>query len=75
VTRFVLRFNGDGEAPAADISRIQTNAAFKIVDSSARMLLVDAPDEKAAELQQALPQWSLSRERFVPVPDTRRKLR
>ena len=72
--RFILRFEGDGDKPAGDVERIRALPNTKIIDDSSRMLLVEAPGAKVAELIEALPQWSLSREHFVPVPDVRPKL-
>ena len=73
--RFILRFEGDGDKPAEDVERIRALPNTRIIDDSSRMLLVEAPSAKVTELVQALPQWSLSREHFVPVPDVRPKLR
>jgi hypothetical protein len=75
VSRFILRFNGSGEAPAEDLHRIRACNHCTVVDASARMLLVDMPDEELGAVIKALPQWSIDREHFVPVPDTRPKLR
>lgn len=73
--RFILRFNGTGEAPPEDLHRIRECADCTVVDASARMLLVDMPEKQVDVVTEALPQWSVDREHFVPVPDARPKLR
>lgn len=75
VERFILRFEGDGEKPVKDVERIRAFPDAKIVDDSSRMVLIEAPSATVAELVQALPQWTLSREHLVPIPDARPKVR
>jgi hypothetical protein len=75
VERFILRFKGNGDSPVDDLERIRTLPDLKVVDDSSRMVLVEAPQEVVTKLVETLPEWSLSRERFVPVPDVRPKLR
>jgi hypothetical protein len=64
-----------GEKPAEDVRRIRSLPNATIVDDSSRMLLVEVPGEKITKLIKSLPQWSLSPESFVPVPNPRPKLR
>ena len=40
-----------------------------------RMILIEAPDAAITELVKLLPQWGVSQESFVPLPDPRPKLR
>ena len=42
MARLILRFTGPGEVPRDDLARIRGLPAAKIIDSSARMLLVEA---------------------------------
>ncbi len=73
--RFILRFEGNGNRPVDDLERIRTLPNLKVVDDSSRMVLVEAPQEVVTKLAESLPEWSLSRERFVPVPDVRPRLK
>jgi hypothetical protein len=75
VERFILRFKGNGDSPVDDLERIRTLPDLKVVDDSSRMLLVEAPQEVVTKLVETLPEWSLSRERFVPMPDVRVRVR
>jgi len=75
VERFILRFEGNGDSPVDDLERIRTLPDLKVVDDSSRMLLVEAPQEVVTKLVETLPEWSLSKERFVPVPDVRPRVR
>ena len=73
--RFILRFEGAGEKPAGDLEKIRAVPKLKVVDDASRMLLVEAPGESVAKLVDTLPQWSLTKEKFVPIPDPRPKVR
>lgn len=73
--RYILRFEGAGEKPADDLKKIRAVPKLKVVDDASRMLLVEAPGESVAKLVDTLPQWSLTKEIFVPLPDPRPKVR
>ena len=73
--RFILRFTGPGEAPREDLVRIQALPAAKIIDSSARMLLIEAPPDGISQLLRDLPNWTMSLETFIGIPDPRPKPR
>jgi hypothetical protein len=72
---FILRFKGPGAAPAADLERIRSAPGVKVVDSSPRMVLVEAPTETVRQLAEALPGWTSAPERTIPLPDPRPKVR
>lgn len=74
MSRYVLRFNGPGEPPAEELTRIGTELDCKVIDASSRMLLVEATAGKLGALAKAFPLWSVDRETFVPVPDARPSL-
>jgi hypothetical protein len=61
VDRWVLRYEGDGEPPAADVSLI--GHAVRILDATDRMLLVEARSDQVAHLVRTLPQWHAAKER------------
>jgi hypothetical protein len=73
--RFIVRFTGKGEPPAEDINQIRKMPQLRVVDSSPRMLLVDAPHAELDALIRSMPSWVLSPEKFFPIPDPRPKLR
>jgi hypothetical protein len=50
VARFILRFTGPGEVPREDLARIRALPGAKIIDNSARMLLVEAPLDRITQL-------------------------
>ena len=68
--RFVLRYRGDGPAPAADVAQVQELGGATVVDSSSRMLLVEADDAGALRnLAGTLSDWILAPEQPYPFPD------
>jgi hypothetical protein len=73
--RFVVRFTGNDEPPPEDLDRIRALPESKVIDSSPRMLLMEAPDAALAELVRSIPSWSVSPEEFTPLPDPRPKIR
>ena len=73
--RFILRFTGKGEPPAEDIRRIRELSHAQVIDTSPRMLLVEAPSTSLDALVCSMPAWTVSAEHFVPRPDPRPKLR
>ncbi len=75
MARFILRFTGPGEVPREDLARIRALPGAKIIDSSARMLLVEAPLDRITQLLRDLSNWTISPETFVSIPDPRPKPR
>lgn len=73
--RFILRYQGDGAMPQEDLGRVRGIPGTQIVDQSARMLLVDGVEEALTAAVEALPDWSCSPERIVPLPDRRPRLK
>ena len=75
MSRFILRYRGTGAKPAADVERIQALANMTILDaSSARMLLVEAPQAELQALVDSMPAWVMAPEQMIPLPDPRPKL-
>ncbi len=72
-TRFVLRYGGEGVAPASDVAKVAALAAAVVVDASPRMLLVESDAEELRSLVASLPDWVVAPEQAHPIPDTRRK--
>jgi hypothetical protein len=73
--RFILRFKARRPAPDADVERIRTAPGVVVLDSSPRMLLVQAPPEAVNRLVDALPGWTVTPEQTIPLPDPRPKVR
>ena len=72
--RFILRYRGQGAGPDGDIARVQELRDAVVVDSSPRMLLVEADPEPLRALVDALPDWVMGVEQMYTVPDTRKKV-
>ena len=65
--RWVVRYLGEGEPPTADVTLIQRTVP--VLDTTARMLLIEATPDLLASLIRALPHWTAERERsFTLVP-------
>ncbi len=73
--RYILRFRGPGAAPTEDVSRIGRQSNVRIVDSSPKMLLVEADSAAIKKLQSTFDQWRVSEENTVPLPDTRARIK
>ncbi|HTJ76815.1 MAG TPA: hypothetical protein VL337_15775 [Acidimicrobiales bacterium] len=72
--RFVLRYRGEGVVPDADVTRVQQLPGAVVVDSSARMLVVEADAGPLRALVDGLPDWVLAPEQAFVVPDVRQKI-
>jgi hypothetical protein len=68
--RFVLRYRGDGQAPADDVARIEGEVS--LLDRTARMVLVEASGRQVADLIAALPRWAAAEERMFRLAGSRR---
>lgn len=58
---WVVRYDGDGEPLAADVAMIERTV--RVLDRTARMLLVEATSDELASLVRALPHWKTAEER------------
>lgn len=71
--RFILRFKGKGAKPAEDVERFRALRNTTVLDdSSSRMILIEAPDTELYELVSTMPEWIISKEKMIRLPDTRR---
>jgi hypothetical protein len=66
-----------GMTPASDDlpADLRSDSRVKIIDELPRLLLIDAPEEVAAEWLARLPGWKLQREQRAKIPDPRPKLK
>jgi hypothetical protein len=76
MSRFIVRYVGTGPRPAADVQRIRAAQELTVIDdSSSRMLLVEASEERVKEVVGSMPGWIWSPERTFRLPDPRPKPR
>ncbi len=75
MSRFILRYRGAGPMPAADLARIRGLPHGTVLDETSRMVLVELPDDDAAEVGRTLASWTLAPEREIPLPDPRPRVR
>ena len=76
MNRFILRYQGEGSKPAEDVNRIRSLENIKVLDeSSPRMLLVEGPGANLKALVESMPEWVLTPQRMIPLPDPRPKPR
>lgn len=74
MNRFILRYRGEGSKPTEDVERIRSLQKVTVLDeSSPRMLLVEGPGTRLQALLESMPQWILTPERMIPLPDPRPK--
>ncbi len=71
MARYIVRFRGKGPAPADHVARLCALPHAKMIDSSPRMLLLEAPESELKSLVASLPEWVMTPEEFVPLPDPR----
>ena len=72
--RFVLRYRGDGPKPDADVALVQELTDAVVLNSSSRMLLVEAEPEPLRDVVRGLPDWVMGPDVAYEVPDTRKRV-
>jgi hypothetical protein len=75
MSRYILRYTGGGIPPAPDLERIRRLPGLSVIDASSPLLYLIEATGAAVRLLEEMPSWVLSPEKFVPLPDTRKKLR
>lgn len=73
--RLILRYVGPSNEAKAAIASVQALPAIKVIDASARMLLVEAPERVARQLGEQLPLWKISEEKMIELPPPLPRLR
>ncbi len=72
--RYVLRYRPAGAKPAAEVERIRRVVGVTVIDESApKMLLIECDEERAAALAEALPDWLVSPEQTMSLPEPPRR--
>lgn len=69
--RYIVRYVGEGRRPAGDLKRIRSVPKLSVLNSTARMLLVEASPKSLKELLGSLPGWTCTPERSLHLPDPR----
>lgn len=72
-SRFILRYRGQGRAPDADVTQVSGLAEAVVVDSTAKMLLIESDPAPLQALVDSLDGWVMAPERAFALPDTRRR--
>jgi hypothetical protein len=72
--RFILRYKGSGPKPDEDVARISSLPNTTVLDDSPRMLLVGAPEPELRELIGSMPDWVMSPEQTIKIPEPRPKI-
>lgn len=75
MNKYILRFRGKGIKPEEDVELIRSLPETTVLDDSARMLLVEAPEDELRTALQSLPDWVMAEEKFIPRPDPRPRVR
>lgn len=76
VERYVLRFRGPGGKPECDVEKVRALPDTTVLDESeSRMLLVESSEHDVERLSEILPDWSISGERKIALPEQRPKVR
>jgi hypothetical protein len=73
--RFVLRYTGKGTPPAALAKQVQATPDLDLLEESGRMIFVEGAPEAVERLAAANPDWLLTEEATIPLPDPRKKVR
>lgn len=76
MSRYILRFVGQGPCPHTDLETLRTSEDLKILDESGkRMFLVEADEADLRPLVDKMPGWVLTLEKKIALPDVRPKIR
>jgi hypothetical protein len=71
---YILRYKGSGPKPDEDVARISSLPDTTVLDHSSRMLLVGAPEPELRALIGSMPDWVMSPEQTIKIPEPRPKI-
>ena len=74
MARFMLRYSGGG-VPEQDVAALAADAGVKIVDRTAKMVLLEGQASAAEDLAGKLQGWKLYPEVEYNLPDDRPRIR
>jgi len=69
-----LRYKGSGPKPDEDVARISRLPDTTVLEDSSRMLLVGAPEPELRALIGSMPDWVMSPEQTIKIPEPRPKI-
>jgi hypothetical protein len=69
--RFIVRYRGKGPAPAAAVERAGCAPGMRVVDQTARTLLVEGTPEAVQAVFAGNDEWLVTAERLYEIPDPR----
>ena len=75
MSRFVIRYNGPGTKPPNDVDLVRGQSALKVIDESARMLLVESDNGTIDHLRRNLSDWQITAETSFTIPDPRHQIK
>jgi hypothetical protein len=76
MARFILRYQGAGTKPQGDVKKFSGLSNVKLVDESAKMLLVEAPTEESlVDAVSDVEGWAICPECSIELPPPHPKLR
>lgn len=73
MARFILRYSG-AAAPAEHSQAVAAAPNIKVLNSSPKMMLIEADEEDAKQLSNRLPGWTLHPEVQYQIPDARKRI-
>jgi hypothetical protein len=75
MNRYILLYTGAETPPDTDVQQIRTMPGLRIVDAALPLMcLIEATDAAVQQLRE-MPSWSVTLDRFIPLPDTRKRVR
>ncbi len=74
MSRFIIRYRGEGERPRDTLDRIRGIKGVSVVEDSGRMVLVEAPEQPLRSALGSEVDWVISPDVTYEVPDTRKKV-
>lgn len=69
-----MRYKGSGPKPDEDVARISSLPDATVLEDSSRMLLVGAPEPELRALIGSMPDWVISPEQTIKLPEPRPKI-
>ena len=69
-----MRYKGSGPRPDEDVARISSLPDTTVLDHTPRMLLVGAPEPELRALIGSMPDWVMSPEQTIKIPEPRPKI-
>jgi hypothetical protein len=74
MNRCILRFSGAGMSPSEVTEHLQGMAGVAVLDSSAKMFLIEGNQSDLELAAQSMRGWQLIPEQFTPLPNPRKKV-